>query len=135
MLSHLARHQRKLTDFIELAIFLVTRTKGGVRTWYSRKKPEQAKIQSRERHSRENCSQNPKTDVSCELEVQKCQYLHIWRGVRVGRGNLRSGVIMLEAAVPPYSVSDGPLETNFESIDKWRKIHKIDLRIKIILIV
>ena len=31
------------------------------------------------------------------------------------------------------SVSNGPIETNFESISKWRRIYKIGLRISILV--
>ena len=47
----------------------------------------------------------------------------------------RSRVKTLQAAERPYSVSNGPIETNFEIIGKWRRIYKIGLRISILLIV
>ena len=40
---------------------------------------------------------------------------------------------MLQAAEPPYNVSDGPIKTNSENIGKWRMIYKLCHRISILV--
>ena len=47
----------------------------------------------------------------------------------------RSGVKTLQAAEPPYSVSNGPIKTNSEKIGTWRMIYIIALHISILSIV
>ena len=54
-------------------------------------------------------------------------------GYRGGCQKGVEGVDTLQAAEPPYSVSNGPIKTNSENIGKWRMIYKIGHRISILL--
>ena len=49
------------------------------------------------------------------------------------KSSKRSGVKTLQAAEPPSSFRNGPIKRNSENIGKWMMIHKIGLRMSILL--